>query len=130
MEDGAKKLKKLLELSPGMNMSFTFSLQDGCYVLAYDYAKLDVAKLREFENTCKSFSGCYYQYHAVSPDFDSIRKGSIWIVECDGYSYVPRRGDLRYSEEFWNVLGGVYPMKVKSYKCFHTPMLFNIFKTK
>ena len=98
-------------------------------MIAYDYAKLDMTKLSRQENRVTSIGGVYYQWHALCPDFDSIRKGSIWIVECDGHSWVPSSKDLKYSEHFWNDLGSAYPIQVLTYKCFNTPALFHIFKS-
>ena len=110
-------------------MSFTFSDRDGCFVVAYDYAKIDTEKLSRPEHRVTCTGGAYYQAHALCADFDSIRKGSIWIVEFDGHSWAPRSWDLKYAEYFWNDFGSAYPMRTKAYKCFNTPALFHIYKS-
>ncbi|CAB9526523.1 expressed unknown protein [Seminavis robusta] len=127
--DAQKRIETLLQLSPGMNVSFSFSHDDGCYVCVFDYAKLDVQKLNIADNARNSVAGGYYQLQSFSPDLDSVRKGSIWLVECDGYHWIPQRGDLKFSREYWTVLGGVYPFRLQAYKCFHTPVLFNVIKS-
>ena len=50
-------------------------------------------------------------------------------MECQDYHWIPKRGDLKFSQEYWNVLGAVYPFTLKAYRCFHTPVLFNVIKS-
>ncbi|CAB9507655.1 expressed unknown protein [Seminavis robusta] len=128
-EDGVVKLQKLIRLCPKANMYFGYNNERGCYTQVFDYGKLDMDLMKQEKNAHATIAASYYQYHCFAPDFEAVRKGTIWIAECQGYQWMPKRGGLRYSERFWNDLGSAYPQTIQEYNCFHTPAMFNVMKS-
>ncbi|CAB9530414.1 expressed unknown protein [Seminavis robusta] len=129
LEDGIVKLQILLDLNPGNNLSFSFSHQEGCYVLVCDLGKMDMNLMKDNQNVYKSLGGAFYQNHALTPDLESIRRGVIFILECDGCTWIPRLCEMKYHEKYWAEIGGIYPFCIRQYKFFHTPMFFNMIKS-
>lgn len=68
----------------------------------------------------------YYLFHALQPDLDAIRRGTVWIGDLEGGT---RQTLLANSMSIY--LGGrsltveSYPIKVKDFPCVHSPSKFS-----
>jgi CRAL/TRIO domain len=70
------------------------------------------------------FAALYYLFHAMQPDLDSIRKGTIFIGDL--------RGVTRHTIFAHGLFGGgraltkdSYPIRVKDFPCHHPPSRFS-----
>ena len=125
-EEGIRIQQKMVQLFPGMYLSFTYAPEEGCFVLVFDITKLDQSILNCVEKTRTWIASCFYNFHSFSPDFQSIRNGCIYIAECQDYRWKANMVDYKTAEIFWGVIGSVYPLTITKMRCFHTPMVFNV----
>ncbi|CAB9531219.1 expressed unknown protein [Seminavis robusta] len=105
------------------------SHEEGCYVHVLDLATIDIDSMKDQENCRTSLAGAFYMNQCLNPDLESVRRGMIIMLECEGYQWVPKSWDMKYSEQYWNDVGGIYPCRVRQYRCFNTPMVFNVLKS-
>ncbi|CAB9530552.1 expressed unknown protein [Seminavis robusta] len=110
-------------------MYFGYNNERGCYIHVYDYAKIDMDWMKQGNNAHATIVASYYLNNCFAPDLEAVRKGIIWIAECQGYQWMPTRGDPRYAERYWNDMGSIYPQTLREYNCFHTPAIFNVIKS-
>jgi hypothetical protein len=69
-------------------------------------------------NTDESFAALYYIFHAMQPDLDAIRNGTIWIGDFEG---VTRRHIFPILNGARALCRDAYPIKVKDFPCLHSP---------
>jgi hypothetical protein len=83
-EDGRKCFDDVVNLFPKVHLCLTYFDHDASYVMVYDNTQFDASQLRSEENL-RSWLGCmYYSSTLVCPDLESVRRGAIIIVECEG----------------------------------------------
>jgi hypothetical protein len=85
----------------------------GRHVLTFSFS--------QFDTTCDEtrFVALYYLCHALQPDLDSIRKGTVWIgdftgVTRDNFSLLVVNGARALCRDS-------YPIKIKDVPCLNTP---------
>ncbi|CAB9514155.1 expressed unknown protein [Seminavis robusta] len=127
-QDAYEKLTRSLELHYGTHMYFGFNHEEARYVAVFDIGRFDSRVSMNPRNAEYCFGGGWYCYHAMSPDFESVRRGAIILMECQGYDWSQRQVDLQYAQRHWSDVAGVYPLMIHRFKCFHTPTVFNIVK--
>ena len=71
--------------------------------------------------------GAYYLHHTMSPDMDSIRKGMIALIECEGMDW-SKKPDFKLQAKMFSELLTVYPFTGVA-KHYHTGMIFNLLAT-
>ncbi|CAB9531862.1 expressed unknown protein [Seminavis robusta] len=109
----------------GVNLDFHYSPADGCFIMVSDLSKFVVTNLKSPQNTRIWMGNCLYNAHAMAPDFAAMRKGYMYLFECQGYDWKKNLLDLKTAEKYWAEIGSVYPLNMRKCKCFHTPTLLN-----
>jgi CRAL/TRIO domain len=124
-EFGSKCLKDLLELFPGIYMSFDFSESDGSYIIVSDLQKFDISALKNPRNDLVWIRATYFTYQIMCCDMESIRRGVHIIHECDGYDW-KKNMSLNKWRQLYTELTANYPLKIGKLKNFHTGTFFNL----
>ena len=81
LQDGCRQMKKMIDLFPRQLLSFSFSVNEGTYVLIHDMTELDTTALNTPEKARSWMAGSYYIHATMCPDMASIRRGSITLIE-------------------------------------------------
>lgn len=123
-EDGYRSLKGLFELFPEQWLSFTFSYEDGTYVAVQDLSKFDARVLTSPAKVRTCLAASYYLIHVVGPDLESVRKGSISLIECAGLNWMMRKQDFKFNQKMHQELFGVYPFRGVA-RHYNTGVMFN-----
>lgn len=116
-------LRRLLELFPGHFLSSQFDEEGGTYIQAYDMEKFDTKLLTTPDKVDTFFAGCYYLHNAMAPDLDTIRRGTLGLMECRRTSWSQRQ-DYKIIAEVYRQLLSVYPAQNRV-RFFHTGVVFN-----
>jgi hypothetical protein len=75
----------------------------------------------QFQKTCDEtrFVALYYLLHALQPDLDSVRKGTVWIGDFTGVSR--DNFSLPVVHGARGLCRDSYPIKIKDVPCLNTP---------
>jgi hypothetical protein len=119
LEEGLLIHQKMLQLFPGMYLSFSYAHDEECYAVVFDISKFAPSVLNSVESIRTWIASCFYNAHAMTPDFGSARTGGMYIAECQGYHWKSNMCDLKMSEMYWSIFGSVYPLVIYKMKCFH-----------
>ena len=125
LQDGCQALQGMIKLLPQHELAFGFSHSDGCYINVSDMAKYEPAKkITRHREEIQWFAGSYYQLQAINPDLESIRKGSITLVECEGMEF-KSKPEVKLLLKMTRELYAVYPFsgRVRHY---HTGVVYNL----
>jgi hypothetical protein len=113
-------------LCPGGFLSLSYNHRDGNYVLIYDMAAIDSHKCyATVESTRVSLGSVYYMFQAMNPDFQAIRQGIVFLVECSGFDW-RQNMDLASFRKAWCELLLVYPKRFQKIKYFNTGVFMNL----
>lgn len=125
VEQGCHCMQQLVyELSPKQLLSFSFSHSDGTYVLVHDITKADTNRVSTPKKCDDYFGFCYYLHTLWGPDFESIRKGGICCVECEGWDW-KKKQDGKLILRYFTRLLTFYPFRGVC-KSYHTGMFANL----
>lgn len=122
--DGCSSLSKILELLPKFLLSFTFSIPDGTWASVHDNIKIDTTVFTAVARRRYWFAGAFYTAHAFFPDLESMRKGLIALVECQGMDWTQKQ-DFRLIRDLFSQLWSMYPF-TGILKHYHTGVIFNV----
>lgn len=123
-EDGCRYIRAMIDLFPEEFLSFSFSHQDGTYVLVHDASKLKTTNLTTPKKVEAFFAAAYYFHQAMIPDMESARKGTIVLVECSQYTFTQKQ-NFNIQKQLFSQLLSIYPFK-GSLQCYHTGLVFNL----
>ncbi|CAB9531714.1 hypothetical protein SEMRO_3883_G351670.1 [Seminavis robusta] len=121
-EDGVRSIQDMVELLPGVWMSYMFNLETGLSVMVMDSPKYRASVWRDPKNVEIIVKGAFYAMYATHPCFEVIRKGKVDIFECQGFQYGSGMADLAQSAHFTSLSVGAFPSNVTS-KFYHTPVM-------
>ena len=125
LEDGRRRTGSLiLELMPRQWLSFSFSSSDGTYVLVHGLTKCDTTNLTTAKKADDWFASIYYMQTACLPDLESVRKGYICCVECEGWSF-RKKQDGKLVQRMFSEFMAHYPFRGQC-KHYHTGMIINV----
>ncbi|CAB9511535.1 expressed unknown protein [Seminavis robusta] len=122
--DGCKHMRRMVELFPLHLLSFSFSYNEGTYVLIQDVPELDTTQLDTPENVNSFMAATYYLHTTYSPDMASIRRGIIVLAECDGMDWT-KKPDFKLIHNVFSQLLSCYPFTGEC-RLFHTGVAFNV----
>jgi CRAL/TRIO domain len=125
-EDGARGLTTLNNYFPGMILGVYYFERDGNEVLISDITKFDFSCWRDPNKMRETMHASYYIIHMMCPDLAAIRTGTVYLVECEGYSL---RKDTLPMDVFLKIFNGLYanyPNRFKKIRYFHAPLLLRI----
>ncbi|CAB9513272.1 expressed unknown protein [Seminavis robusta] len=125
LEDAMTRLDQFVKLLPEMFLSFTSNHRSGGYAIVTDMKGYDQKALKTEKGWKTHIAGLYYLFHALNPDFHSIRHGITIVQECEGYSILANvdfKTARTTSAEFYSV----YPFNTHELKYYHTNMFFNM----
>ncbi|CAB9501402.1 expressed unknown protein [Seminavis robusta] len=125
LSESRRALAKLIKLFPKYYMSYSFNKEDGDYYLVYDITQFSIKKMTRTEMFTTFNAGSYYFLHATTVDFALMRKGSIFIAECEGYSWT-QHVDKSIFQKVWFELVWAYPVR-HAVKAYNTGVMFNVF---
>lgn len=78
-------MTRYLTLMPGSHLSFSYNYDEGNYVMIFDNAKFTADTIQQHDRHIRTqLAGSYYSLNALCPDLEAVRKGSIFIIECEG----------------------------------------------
>ena len=124
-EEGSRCLRGLVHLLPRMWLSFAYSHDDGMYVEAHDLPKFDVSLIHNPEKVRTFLAGIYYMHHAMNSDFAGIRKGTIVLVECEGFDWT-KKATFNFQNRVFTELLSHYPYCIEG-RHYNTGAVFNIY---
>jgi hypothetical protein len=85
-----------------------------------------------FNHTEKErFAALYYIFHALQPDLDAVRRGTVWLGDLGGstrQTVLPSNAIMQSSTMFHigrALLVESYPIKVKDFPCINAPSKFS-----
>lgn len=113
---------------PGFFLSINFLRGEegtGNWTIVVDQTKMTAETLKPGGALDTWMKAAFYQFHAVSPDFEAIREGVVVLIECDGFDPKKQFG-MKVFSRMWNELGLVYPVDMLSMKHFHTGVFLNL----
>ncbi|CAB9530703.1 unknown protein [Seminavis robusta] len=125
-EAGMEFVRELISVMPGYWLALNYNPRDGNYIFAMDVARFYAKILQAQPELVRIWLlASHFVTHAQCPDFKAIRKGSILLMENEGFNFKANFGfsDMKrvYSE-----VAAVYPFKFDQIKNFNTGVLFNI----
>lgn len=127
-EEGRRCLRQLITWNPRQFLSFSYSELEGRYVLVHDANECDITQRAAYRNDrdrIRTFlTGSYFLHHAMTMDFDSIRKGPIVLVECEGYEWKMKQ-DWKTLQRLFDELLFFYPIRPQV-RHFHNGIIFNV----
>ncbi|CAB9528883.1 expressed unknown protein [Seminavis robusta] len=123
-EDGVRNLAKLFEMFPRQFLMFDFSDKDGIYVFVHDLVKFDPKIFTSHQMAEDWTRGWMYIHYLMHPDIESIRKGIIVLIECEGLTL--QRDAMKHSNRFFEEFLGVFPFFGEA-RQFHTGFFATIF---
>ena len=123
-EDGCHAIKKMAQLQPLFLLSSNFSPGDGAYAVAMDLTKVDTTAFSTEAQIRSYFAGCYYIGNANFPDLESMRKGLIVLVECEGFDW-KKKPNFKLIQKLYSQLVSIYPLRAKLMH-YHTGVIFNV----
>lgn len=125
-EEGIKALGAYLKLVPQFNLGFTFHRELGQYVIVYDNKRFLMNNVKKGEAQMQQFMrGVYYSAAMVSPDLESVRQGTVLVIECEGYDWKANI-DIGCLRRVWEEVGSVYACRITKIKYFHSNMAMNL----
>ncbi|CAB9516501.1 expressed unknown protein [Seminavis robusta] len=129
---GQDAIQRCMDLFPGLLLSVSYQASLGNHVFASDLTKLYRSIVESSSSsedmTAVVLVACYVVFQATNPDFESMRQGVVLLAECGGFCWT-KNFKLSLFQKFWVELGGVYPMKLKKLRHFHTSMFFNLLQS-
>ncbi|CAB9501400.1 expressed unknown protein [Seminavis robusta] len=126
LTDSRRALPKHIKLFPKHYLAYNFNKEDGNYYLVADVTQFSMDKMTRTEMFTAFNAGEYYLFHAMSADFELIRKGAILLAECEGYSWTQHM-DVRMIQKVWLELAWTYPLQYQKAKHYNTGVMFNVF---
>lgn len=81
LQDGQRHIQKMIELFPEQMLAFSFSHDDGAYLLIHDVTKFDTTVLKSPSQVNSWMAATYYLHATMNPVFAAIRRGCIVVVE-------------------------------------------------
>lgn len=124
-EFGCRCIQDLMELFPGLFLSFDFSGLDGTYAIVSDIQQFDMSALKLPRHDLIWIRAAYFAYQVLCCDLESIRRGACIIHECQGYDW-KRNMDIKIWQQLYTELTSNYPLKIGKLRCFHTGTFFNL----
>jgi hypothetical protein len=120
-EDGARCFADYINLFPKLHLYFTFSEDEDTYVMVFDNTNFDFSQVKSEEDLRCWLGGIYYTCAAASPDFESIRKGLIFIAECWKKGF-----DFKSLKKVWTEVAAVYPFRVGKAKYYNAGTVMTV----
>ena len=107
-KEGCRCFRKVFQLFPEQNLSFSFSPKDGTYVFLHDSSQFNPDAFTSAEMVDEWLKAMYYWHTNFCPDLESIRKGVIVLVECKGMTL--RADVLKIFSVLFSELLAFYPV--------------------
>lgn len=125
LEEGRRLLHSLVTvIQPLQFLSFSFSQGDGTYVLVHDVTKFETKHMTTPRKANEWFAAAYYMQTVLNPDLESVRKGCICCVECEGFD-VTKKQDFKIFQKMFSELMTSYPFRGVC-KHYHTGLFCNL----
>lgn len=106
-QQGKVTLEYFIRRNPGYLLHFFLGER---YTVVWDLTKFDITCLNDPREMKKIFLGAIYLNHSFSPDFEAIRKGLLWILECEGFMWkAPKMVNSRSMQLGFADVAGNYP---------------------
>ncbi|CAB9530842.1 expressed unknown protein [Seminavis robusta] len=125
LNDSRRAVAKLIKLFPEVYLSYSFNPDDGNYSFAFDMTKISMEKMTRTEMFTTCNAGEYYMHHAMSVDFELIRKGGIIVCECDGYDWTQHL-DIHMIQKLRLEIAWTYPLQYQAQKHYNGGVMFNV----
>ena len=120
---GRRNLQRLFRLFPREYLNFSFSEKDGTYIFMHDCTKFEPKAFTSSEMADEWLIGMYYSHTLFCPDLESVRKGIICLVECEGMTM--RRDVIKHFQNFFSQLLSHYPFYGQC-RHYHTGTMMNV----
>ena len=120
--DGRRALTALLELAPEYFIAMNF--HEDAYSMALNVKGFNPSSLNTPQRERSWFMGYYYLQQCLSPDFETIRQGVIFHIECNGYDW-KKHVDIKLFGRLCDAYHSSYPQRLAA-KHYHTGVMFNV----
>lgn len=124
LEEGMQICRSMINLYPKFLLSISFCETEG-YVAVFDVAALVQERLKSDDNYRTMLGFLYFCGQFVSPDFETIRNGTVIICEAEGFDAKTNLSPSTH-RRLWTEIISVYPMNVKAIQYFHTGVFANV----
>lgn len=122
--EGLRYLKELvIDLAPEYFLAFNF--HEDAYMMALNLKGFEPRSLNTPAKEAAWLVGYYYLQHCLAPDFETLRQGVIFHVECSGYDW-KKHIDLKLIRRLHDSFHSSYPCRMAC-KSYHTGTIFNVF---
>ena len=123
-EEGMKIFRSMIKLYPEFILSVSFCETEG-HVVVVDVASMIQERLKSDESY-RTMLGClYFLGQVISPDFESIRNGTVFICESEGFDAKTNLNPSTH-RRLWTEFVSIYPMHIKGLQYFHTGVFANL----
>ena len=123
-EQGKVALDRFVRRHPGYILHFFFDGQR--YLVVHDVTKFDITCVNSHEEAKQMLCGAFYTFHAIHPDLEAVRKGSLYIMECEGYLWkAPKMVNFRIFRMGFQDIMAVYPLNLYKMRFCNTGVLIN-----
>lgn len=122
-EEGERYLGKMFQMFPREYLSFSFSQKDGVYVFIHDAAKFEPKAFTAPDMADDWLCAMFYSHILFIPDLESVRKGIICLVECEGLGM--RRDVMKHFQNFFSQFLSFYPFFGHCHH-YHTGTMINV----
>ncbi|CAB9501765.1 expressed unknown protein [Seminavis robusta] len=124
-EFGRRCIHQASSLFPDYYLCLSFNPRDGNYVLVVDITKLPMTAFRKNPDALTTkVREIFFMLNILSPDFEAIRRGTICMAECEGYTLQHDIG-VGIWRHIWEMVVP-YPVKLQKIKHFHTSAMCNV----
>ncbi|CAB9514948.1 expressed unknown protein [Seminavis robusta] len=124
LTDGCQVLEAFIQLSPQHVLSYEFN--GNSYTMMVNLKgfqpKTDLSTPEKFRTW---IMGTYYMHHCFCPDFETIRQGVSFYVECHGYDG-SQHINMKFLKRVWTECFPAYPFRVQKSHHFHTSTMCNM----
>lgn len=125
VEDCVYSFAKFLKIMPRYHLGFAYHDVGGNYVMIYDNANFDSRVLENEDNVITWMQSSYYHCDVLNPDLEAVRRGVLFMAECEGYDW--KKGmSLTLLKRVWSEVAGVYPIRWVKIKYFNAGVTMNL----
>lgn len=111
----------------GENGAFVHGVSSGDrYVIVGDWTKIDITSFADPEEKKAMIAGAYYIQHCYNPDLEAVRKGALFLFECEGFMWkAPKMLNFDIFRLIFEGVLGLYPLNAYKMMFFHTGVVMN-----
>lgn len=128
-EDGARQVAAFMDIHPGLILGVNHFERDGNQVGIFDITRFNNGAWMDPDKQDNIMKASIYLCHVLFSNLACVRKGAVFLCECEGYSIHKNMISIEGFSKLFNENLYSYPAKLRKIKYFHSPMLLNVMFT-